>query len=225
MVNEKYLRYAKELGTSLGLLFGGLVVAHFGVTLFLLAELGSDPFNVFVQGIFRGLSGLTGWSLLTHGRVHVAICFLIILTLLVVDRSYVRIGTIVCMVFGGPIIDFFTGLLGPLFAGELPMWLRVAANAIGCLVLAYGMTIVINSEAGTGPNDLVAIVLADKLKKKFSVLRVIVDCSFALIGFLLGGTVGIGTIICAFLVGPAAGVFMPINKELVDRVRQRMLKL
>ena len=62
------------------------------------------------------------------------------------------------MVCGGPIIDFFTLLLTPLFEkiGSLP--LRILELAVGCVILAYGMTIVIKSDAGTGPNDLVAIV-------------------------------------------------------------------
>jgi uncharacterized membrane protein YczE len=88
----------------------------------------------------------------------------------------------------------------------------------GCVILAYGMTIVIKSDAGTGPNDLVAIVISDKTHKNFSIVRIIVDLCFVLIGWLLKGTVGIGTVICAFLVGPVAGIFLPINGRLVDRI-------
>ena len=82
----------------------GLSIAHLGVTLFLLSELGSDPFNVLIQGLFRTLSSLTERSFLTHGRVHIAVSLLIILILLLTDRSYIKIGTVLCMVCGGPII-------------------------------------------------------------------------------------------------------------------------
>ena len=200
------------------ILFIGLVIAHFGVTLFLLADLGSDPFNVFIQGLFRIISSILASPLLTHGRVHMAISFIIIIILLFVDRSYVRIGTVICMVFGGPIIDVFTKLLAPLAIGEMGLAARIAVNCVGCVILAYGMTIVITSEAGTGPNDLVAVVISDRLKKKFGVTRVVVDVCFALIGFLLGGKLGIGTVICAFLVGTVASVFMPVNRRLVERL-------
>ncbi len=64
----------------------GLTIAHLGVTLFLLTDLGSDPFNVLIQGLFRTLSSLTGWAFLSHGRVHVAVSLLIILILLLTDR-------------------------------------------------------------------------------------------------------------------------------------------
>ena len=213
-----YKKNVKELILRIIMLFVGLTVAHLGVTLFLLADLGSDPFNVFIQGIFRNLQLIVDWSWLTHGRTHMAVSFLIILILLIVDRSYIKIGTILCMFCGGPIIDFFTMLLQPLFTDGLSLFVLVPVNALGCVILALGMTIVIQSEAGTGPNDLVAVVIADKSKKKFGIVRIIVDVCWALIGFLLGGTIGIGTIICAFVVGPVAGVFLPYSKKLVDRV-------
>ena len=153
--------------------------------------------------------------LLTHGRVHIAVSLLIILVLLIIDRSYIKIGTLICMIFGGPIIDFFTRILSPLNLSQAMLPVRILVLAAGCVILAYGMTIVIKSEAGTGPNDLVAIVISDKLHRKFSIIRVIVDICFVVIGWLLGGTFGVGTLICAVLVGPVAGVFLPINEKLI----------
>jgi len=200
------------------LLFIGLTIAHLGVTLFLLTNLGSDPFNVLVQGIFHTLSGIPGLSFLTHGRTHIAICFLIILLLLVVDRTYIKIGTFLCMLFGGPIIDFFTMLLLPLFAHIRALPLKLLMLVLGCIILAFGMTIVIKSEAGTGPNDLVSIALSDKLHIKFSIVRILTDALFVLTGFLLGGAVGIGTIVCVFLIGPVAGFFLPISEKIVQHL-------
>ena len=200
------------------ILMVGLVIAHFGVTLFLLTELGSDPFNVLIQGLYRFLASATGSSFLTHGRIHIIVCLLIIIVLLIIDRSYIKIGTVLCMICGGPIIDFFTMLLAPAGIQNAAVGIRILILMAGCVILAYGMTIVIKSDAGTGPNDLVAIVISDKTHKNFSIVRIIVDLCFVLIGWLLKGTVGIGTVICAFLVGPVAGIFLPINGRLVDRI-------
>ncbi len=213
----------KEMLIRVILLLGGLVVAHLGVTLFLLADLGADPFNVLVQGIFRTLSKVSALAFLTHGYTHIAICFLIIFVLLIVDRSYIKIGTVLCMVCGGPIIDFFSLILAPLFA-TMPFVLKVFVLGLGCVILACGMTVVIKSDAGTGPNDLVAVVISDKSKKKFGVIRIIVDISFVAVGFLLGGVVGLGTIICACLVGPVAGVIMPYSEKLVNKVLGVLIK-
>ena len=203
----------KQWGIRIVLLLIGLTIAHLGVTLFLQAALGSDPFNVLIQGLYRKLSGFAALPI-THGRVHIGVSLLIILVLLIVDRSYIRIGTVLCMALGGPIIDMFTILLRSVIHSGSPMPWRLLCLALGCVILAFGMTIVIKSEAGTGPNDLVGVVISDKMHLPFGPVRIAVDVCFALLGFLLGGTVGIGTIICAFLVGPAAQIFMPTSERI-----------
>lgn len=206
-------RSLREMAVRVVLLLLGLWIAHLGVTLFLQTNLGSDPFNVFVQGLFRALPW-PDWAGMTHGRVHLLVSLLIMVVLLVVDRSYVGIGTVLCMALGGPIIDVYTLWLSPFLNETLPLAVRVPLLAVGCVILAFGMTIVIRSQAGTGPNDLVAVVLSDKSKKPFGPVRIGVDLTFALVGFALGGVVGVGTIICAFLVGPAAQLFFPVSEKI-----------
>ncbi len=205
----------------LAILFCGLTIAHLGVTLFLLANLGADPFNVLIQGlhILTQTVGLT----LTHGTVHMSVCFLIILILLCLARNYVKAGTIICMLCGGPIIDFFMWLLNGLAIESTGLTVKIPVLILGCVILAFGMTIVIRSEAGTGPNDLVAVVISEKCGFRFGITRVITDSIFVLTGFILGGKVGIGTIICAFLVGFVADFFMPYSDKIVSvlmRLRQ-----
>lgn len=206
-------RSLREMAVRVVLLLIGLWIAHLGVTLFLQTNLGSDPFNVFVQGLFRAIPW-PEWAGMTHGRVHLLVSLLIMVVLLVVDRSYVGIGTVLCMALGGPIIDVYTLWLSPFLNETLPLAVRVPLLAVGCVILAFGMTIVIRSQAGTGPNDLVAVVLSDKSGKPFGPVRIGVDLTFALVGFALGGVVGIGTIICAFLVGPAAQLFFPVSEKI-----------
>ncbi len=205
----------RELAVRVVLLLAGLCVAHLGVTLFLQSDLGSDPFNVFVQGLFRGIPW-PAFAAMTHGRTHLLVSLVILLVLLAVDRSYVGIGTVLCMALGGPIIDVYTLWLSPVIHGGLPLPLRLSLLVAGCVILAFGMTIVIRSRAGTGPNDLVAVVLSDKLRKPFGPVRIGVDLTFALVGLALGGVVGLGTVICAFLVGPAAQLFFPISQRLCE---------
>ena len=211
-------RSVKEWIVRSIILMIGLTIAHLGVTLFLLSDLGSDPFNVLVQGRYRRLSLLPPLKVLTHGRTHMAISFLIIIILLFTARSYVKIGTLLCMVCGGPIIDFFTWIIGKILPQDLSLIGRGVMLVLGCIILAYGMTIVIKSDAGTGPNDLVAVVISDKLHSKFGITRLVVDAVFATLGIVFGGIAGVGTLICIALVGPVAGVFLPVNEKMVQRV-------
>ena len=212
-------RSLKETCARLVILFIGLTIAHLGVSLFLLADLGSDPFNVLVQGIFRNLQSI--FRFVTHGTVHMTICFLIMAILFFVDKTYIKIGTIVCMFCGGPIIDFFTLLLQGVINSGNPIFVRMLTLAAGCVILSFGMTIVMKSDAGVGPNDLVAISISDKLHKPFGRTRIIVDITFVALGFLLGGAIGIGTIICACLVGPVAEIFLPIQQKWILSVLRK----
>lgn len=215
-------QHIKELIVRVIILFVGLTIAHLGVTLFLLANMGSDPYNVLIQGLFRTEQRLMNISWLTHGRVHVVISFLIIIVLFFVDKSYLKIGTIICMTCGGPIIDFFLILLEPLFEAFPVLWFKIPMLAAGCIILAYGMTIVIKSNAGTGPNDLVSVVLSDKTHWKFTFVRIGTDAAFVILGFILGGSFGVGTIICTFLVSPVAGFFLPRNERIIEKIVSRI---
>ena len=101
--------------------------------------------------------------------------------------------------------------------GALPLPVRVAVSALGCVILAAGMSLVIRSDAGTGPNDLVAVILTGKLKRfEFRWVRMACDAAFMLCGLALGGTVGLGTVLAVFLIGPVAQWFLPRRQWLVS---------
>ncbi|MDO4188133.1 MAG: hypothetical protein Q4D29_04010 [Lachnospiraceae bacterium] len=213
------MNFVKKWAVKIIVLMIGLTIAHLGCTLFILSNLGNDPYNVLIQGLYRSIYGATGLEFLTHGRVHVVVCVIIVLVLLIVDKSYIKIGTLLCMIFGGPIIDVFTLLLQNIITDNLVV--RIIAMALGSIILAFGMTIVIKSDCGTGPNDLVAVVISDKIKKNFGVIRIIVDVLFVAVGFMLSGTVGVGTLCCAFLVGPVANFFMPMNEKIINSIYKK----
>ena len=193
-------------------LFVGLTIAHLGVSLFLVSELGSDAFTVMIQGI----SGKMGLSI---GTVHVIALVFLMITMALTTRGYIKPGTIVCAFCGGWIIDLFLWIIGECVSAASPMWIRIMVMLAGCIILSFGMSIVIESNSGTGPNDLIAIILTDKLNMKWNVqfrtVSIICDICFALTGYLLGGRVGIGTIAAAFLVGPTVQFFIPKSRKMI----------
>ncbi|MCD8352298.1 MAG: hypothetical protein LUC93_16975 [Planctomycetaceae bacterium] len=203
MAMENERRSIREWVVRLALMLVGLTVAHLGVTLFILPALGSDPFTIFVQG-WAWQSGLS------VGTCHVIILCLLMGIMLLTTKGYVLPGTIVCSFCGGPIIDLFTWLLSGAITPSSPMAVRIASMLAGCAVLAGGMALVIKSDAGTGANDLVAVILTDKLGRfQFRWVRVCCDIFFAATGFLLGGVLGFGSLAAALLVGPIAQFFFP----------------
>jgi uncharacterized membrane protein YczE len=197
---------------ALLILLIGLTIAHLGVTLFLQASLGTDTFTVFIQGLSR-LSGLT------VGTVHVIVLCILMVVMLLTTKGYVKPGTVVCAFCGGPIIDFFTWLLGGLINGSSPLPVRIVSMLAGCVILALGMSVVINSNAGTGPNDLVALILSDRLPRiQFRWVRIFCDVFFVAAGFFLGGTVGAGTIAAVCLTGPLVQFWLPRSAGPVRKI-------
>ena len=120
--------------------------------------------------------------------------------------------------------EYISRLLKGLNIGGASLPVKIPVLVLGCVILAFGMTIVIRSEAGTGPNDLVAVVISEKSGIRFGITRVATDALFVLIGFLLGGKVGIGTVICAFLVGFVADFFMPMSDSLVQGILSKLVR-
>ena len=191
----------------------GLIIAHLGVTLFLLSALGTDTFTVFIQGLSRVVG-------LSVGTVHVIVLCIFMVLMLVTTKGYVKPGTIVCAFCGGPIIDFFTWCFTDCINETSGMPIRIISVLAGCVILSLGMSIVINSNAGTGPNDLVAVILSDKLERiEFRWVRMGCDAFFVILGFILGGTVGVGTIIAIFLTGPMVQFWLPKTKALLQKIR------
>lgn len=202
----------REWFLRLCLLTLGLIIAHLGVTLFLISDLGTDTFTVFAAGI----SHTTGISV---GLCHSGIQCVLIIFMILFTKGYIKTGSFVCCLLGGPIIDVFNFLLGRFVSGNSPMVVRIVTMVLGCVILSIGMALVIASDAGTGPNDLVAVILTDKLQKfQFRTVRICCDLFFIIAGFLLGGTVGIGTVVTAFLVGPIVQIFRPIHEKNIERI-------
>lgn len=207
-------RTVKQWIQALIVLFIGLVIAHLGVALFLLSEMGTDTFTVFIQGLARTFG-------LTVGTMHVIILILLMIVMLLTTKGYIKPGTVVCAFCGGPIIDLFTWMFGSVINAQAALPVRIISVVAGCVILSLGMSVVINSNAGTGPNDLVAIILSDKCTKlQFRWVRILCDLFFVVLGFVLGGTVGIGTIIAVFLTGPLVQFWLPKTKKVIQGILQ-----
>ncbi len=205
-------RSYQDWAKGLLVLFIGLTIAHLGVSLFLISALGSDPFTVLIQGI----SLMVGLSI---GTCHVIALILLMLAMVITTKGYVKPGTVVCAFCGGWIIDLFLWLFGDMVTASSPMVLRLAVLVAGCVVLSLGMSIVIKSNSGTGPNDLIAIIVTDKLKKfPFARVRMGCDAVFTVAGVLMGGVFGIGTIVAVALIGPVVQFFLPHSEKAIAKL-------
>ena len=108
------MKKRREWLIRLGFLTLGLTIAHLGVTLFLRSDLGTDAFTVFANG----LAHATGVSV---GLCHSGIQCVLIVAMALFTQGYIKTGSFVCCILGGPIIDGFTWLLGGLVSGGSPI--------------------------------------------------------------------------------------------------------
>lgn len=198
----------KDLMTKIIFLILGLVHIGIGASLFVLSNIGSDPFNVFMQGI-------SNHTILTIGMANSMVSFIWFVIIFFVSRKYIRLGTIFAVLILGPITDLAMFIFSPIINNQLPLSMRVVTMLIGCNIIALGVAVVYNVNLGMVPNDIMSVMIAEKTKFQFQWVRIIYDILIVVIGSLMGGVFGAGTIICAILTGPLIQFFMPISKKYI----------
>jgi uncharacterized membrane protein YczE len=181
----------------------------FGVSIALLvrANLGLAPWDVLHQG----LSQRTGLSM---GLV-VIIASVVVLTLWIPLRQKPGLGTVGNVVLVGIALDATLGWLGPVEAWG---W-RALLLVLGVVVNAMATGLYISAGLGPGARDGLMTGLAAK-GMSIRLARTIVEAIVLMAGWLLGGSVGIGTLVYALAIGPLAHVFIPLF-DLDDRRTSR----
>ena len=179
----------------LGQLLLGLVLFGVGLWLGLVAELGVGPWDVLTGG----LAELLGTS---FGRTSVVVS---VIVLLVGMAAGVRpgIGTLLNVVVIGATIDLL--LAGPVLAdlGDGPVLLRLSVTLLGIAVVAVGSALYLGAHLGPGPRDGLMVAIHTRTGWPVGAARAALECAVLVVGVLLGGPVGIGTVLFAFGIGPA----------------------
>lgn len=179
-------------------LFAGLLL--YGVTLALMvrANLGLDPWDVFHQGVSRHLD----WSLGTVVNVTGALVLLLWLPL----RQRPGVGTISNVFVIGFAVDATLTVLPSVEA--LPT--RFLLLACGILLNAVATAAYIGARLGPGPRDGLMTGIVTRTGRSVRVVRTSIEVSVLATGWLLGGSVGVGTIAYALLIGPLVQPLLPL---------------
>jgi len=173
--------------------FVGLMVLSYGVVLTIDADLGVSPWDVFHIGLANVTPISTGMAVILTGGVIVAIvCYYL--------RRLPQIGTLVNMLFIGIFIDIFLKL--PITPKVNGLFDQVLVLIIGTFLFGFGAGLYISSKIGAGPRDGLVLLLHVKKGWSISLVRTIMELSALVVGVILGGPVGIGTIFISFTIGP-----------------------
>ena len=180
----------------------GLILCGVGVSMFLYSGMGVDSASVFELGIAK-VCGIS------YGTSSALINVVILLIVFFIDKSYINISSLIAIFGIGYTADFVRKILSILIQGEPNLILKLVLILIGLFIMSCGIATYIKAELGVGAIDLISEIISRKSKVQYRVVRVIGDVAFVVIGFLLGGTVGVGTVVAAFLTGPTVQLVRP----------------
>ena len=175
-------------------------LASYGVSLALVlrAGLGLAPWDVLHQGLAQHLDA-------TVGQMVIAISFVVLL-LWIPLRERPGFGTFANAVLVGVFVDLTLLVLEPAQAWPA----RVLLLLGGVLLNGLATALYIGASLGPGPRDGLMTGLVRRTGRSVRLVRTVIEVTVLVVGFLLGGTVGMGTLLYAFAIGPIAHAFLPL---------------
>ncbi len=181
----------------------GLFVFSFGVHLEIFADIGLAPWDCLAMGM--------SYHLPFNYGACVTIVAVVILIIDVIMREQIGFGTIFDALLCGPYIQFFNDY-NPL-PREHSTLMGVGIMLLGFVFVAIGMWIYMSGSQGCGPRDAFFVGVGKRLPKiPIGVVQIIVQIAVLAIGYILGGPVGIGTVIATFGIGTAMQLIYSIIK-------------
>lgn len=194
--------YFKKVGMKrLIIMIIGNIFLGMGISIFKFSLMGNDPFS----GMVMALSDCV--------KIEYAI-FLIMLNVLIFiieflfGREFIGAGTIVNAFFLGYIVTFFYDIWTAIFPTPENLVVRIIIVLIGMVITGFGISLYQTPNVGTSPYDSLSVIMAKRIPQiSYRWHRIFTDAVCALICFLAGGIVGLGTILTAFGFGPVIEFF------------------
>ena len=186
---------------TLFFLFFGLTLFGLGEALLIVSNLGVTPWTVFAEGVAKNFDISIG---LATFLVSVSI-----LILWVPLKQKIGIGTISNAIIIAFTIDLFVFLL-PLSKNT---FLSIIEMIIGILLVGIGSGIYLITNLGPGTRDGLMKGISENFQKPIYLIRLSIEIIVVILGWLLGGTVGLGTLMFAVLIGPIISVSLILIKR------------
>lgn len=186
------------MGRRAAVLTVSLIVIGICVAVFKTVGFGTDPCSTFTLGV----SARTGIS---FGTCQLAFNLLMFLPVIRLDLSRIGVGTVANMVGVGYMADFTMWLMSPHIPPEgLSIVVRIALFAVSMAAFLIAAAFYMVVDLGVAPYDAIPqLIAAHTSRLSARAIRMLWDISILSLGFLLGSTVGLTTLITGFCLGPA----------------------
>ncbi len=187
----------------------GNIFLGMGVSLFKLSGLGNDAYDAMLMILAEkvGIDFGTFFAMVSIGLFILLIFF---------GRKYIGPGTVVNMLGLGYIVSFWNWVWERLGLVPEGLIIQIPVMLIGVIICSFGLSLYQRPNVGTSPYDSSSLILAERFPKvPYQFFRIGTDAFCALITFISGGLLGLGTICAAFGLGPVISFF---NRTVTDKL-------
>ncbi len=201
---ERERKMKKTLSAALMRRFLVMVLGNFllgtGIAFFKESSMGMAPSN----SLFLALSDALG---IPFSVISIVCCALFFIVEFVLGRELINIGTFVNWFTVGPTAEYFMTVIeeNHLVQNSFPAHLIVMC--CGVLILSLGCSMYQRSKLGVSPYDSLSLILSERWRCRYFWCRVLTDSLCVASAFALGGVIGLGTLVCAFGMGPFISFF------------------
>lgn len=202
---------AGSMARRLAILVVGIACFSLGLVVTLQSRVGLGPWDVFHQGLAQRLA-------ISFGSASIAVGFAVLMLAWALGAKP-GIGSFANMAGVGAFVDLYLYLgFMPDFGGQ-PFPVRLLIDCVGVAIVGFGTALYIKANLGAGPRDGLMLTLARRSGGRVGVIRAALELMALAIGFLLGGTAGLGTLVFALGIGPAVGLAFRVLKVPVQGKR------
>ena len=182
------------LAARVGSLLLGLFLFALGIVFILESKLGLSPWDVLNQGLARHTPLSFGMA-----NVVVGLCVLLLAWAL---GGPPGIGTVANAVLVGTFIQGLTAIGALTRLAHEPLGIRAVLLAAGIGIIGLGSAFYIAADFGAGPRDTLMLVGARRAGRRIGIVRGTLELCALVVGVVLGGTFGVGTVVFALGIGP-----------------------
>lgn len=193
----------------------GVLTAGMSVGMFNFSAFGMDPFQVLAHGIWMQFS-------IGFGTFYTIINLIMLVFIFFIDRRKIGLGTVINIFLLGYVVEFSSWLWTTIIPNPT-LVIRSIFLIIGVIIICFGSSLYYTADLGVSTYDAVALILSERKVARFQYCKIASDLCCTIIGFVLGATVGIGTIVTAFFMGPIIAFFnkkisVPLRYGNIERI-------
>lgn len=173
----------------------GLIISSLGTAFFYAADLGSSAMATCCDGLHLLLN-------ISYGDANTLANATLLILLFLLCRSYINVGTVLCVFTIGPWVNLFTPLLQGLKLSEMNMAVRILCTLVGTAMMGVGLGLYMAVDRGFGALEGLVKYARTRFGISVRVAKIVQDAVLVGTGILLGAQWGIGTVVGILLTGP-----------------------